>query len=57
MYDMLAAANYKKVSDWLTELDKEYKKTDFCILNESEVPKIYMIGSKDYIFKNGWKQE
>ncbi len=53
MYEMLEDANYKIIAQWLTKLEKEYTKKDLNVLNKSKVSKIYMVGSKDYIFKNG----
>lgn len=53
MYDMLRKSNYKILSMWLGILNKEYKSKNFDTLNNSNVDKYYILGDKDYIFKNG----
>ncbi len=53
MYDMLRKSNYNILSIWLGLLNNEYKCKNFDTLNNSNIDKYYILGDKDYIFKNG----
>ena len=53
MYEHLKLTDYNILSKWLTKLAQEFNNKDFKVLNEINIPKTYIFGSEDYIFKNG----